>query len=403
MKSELFLSERSPLRSPGGTGIIQEGAFCDPNRPYQMCSSCVMDTTDPGISFDANGKCNYCIRVQKFFSSFDPVGLQSIPSSILELRGSVPNPQYDCIIGLSGGVDSSYLLVKAVEWGLRPLVVHIDAGWNSEIAVGNIYRLVDKLGLDLHTEVIDWDVMRRAQIAFLRSGLSNLDTPQDHVFVSALWRVAIAEGVSTVLSGSNKATESILPRHWGYDSKDGNHILSIFRKFGDGVFDPFPVISAYEFQFGLREKYGIRFASPLDEISYSRNGAVAELTADFGWQDYGGKHYESLWTRYFQGHLLPYRFGYDKRKAHLSSRILNREVTRAEAVAELEEPLYSPHSLKLDEDFVANKLEVASDDLLNLKEAPLAHFSDFPNDARRMKLVSYIKRFEKNLHTAPRV
>lgn len=399
--SPLRLENRDPIRPSLGTEVIQKGAFCNQNRPYQICSNCVMDTTDPEIIFNEEGVCNHCSRVEKFFALFNPVGPRDVPPRVLKVRESAIKSDYDCVLGLSGGVDSSYLLIKAVEWGLRPLVVHIDAGWNAEVAVGNIFRLVDKLGVELHTEVIDWDVMRRAQIAFLRSGLANLDTPQDHVFVSSLWGVAIAEGIPTVLSGSNMATESILPRQWGYDSKDGRHIRSILRKFGEGSFKNFPTISAYEFRYGLREKYGIQVVSPLNEIAYSKSGAASELSRDFGWQDYGGKHYESLWTRYFQGHLLPYRFGYDKRKAHLSSRVWNREITREEAVSQLSEPLYGNHALELDEDFISNKLEIQRAELRRLKETPLSHYSDFPNDARKMRMVTYFKwpaaRIKKSL------
>lgn len=188
-----------------------------------------MDTTDPEITFDEHGVCNHCKGARHFFATNTLGTPEEIPPSAKEALRAKNTSQYDCLIGLSGGVDSSYLLVQAVRWGLRPLVVHIDAGWNSEIAVGNIFRLVDRLGLDLHTEVIDWDVLRRAQIAFLRSGLANLDAPQDHVFFSSLLKVAIEEGVEIILTGSNMATESILPTQWGYNALDGNHIRGVFR------------------------------------------------------------------------------------------------------------------------------------------------------------------------------
>lgn len=354
-----------------------------------------MDTTDPAISFDKDGICNHCTGARKFFSASTLLKPEEIPPSAREALGSGSKSEYDCIIGLSGGVDSSYLLVKAVQWGLRPLVVHIDAGWNSEIAVGNIFRLVERLGLDLHTEVIDWDVLRRAQIAFLKSGLANLDIPQDHVFTASLLKVAIKEGVEVILTGSNMATESILPAQWGYDSLDGKHIHGVFRRFGEGDFQNYPLFSLYQFRYKLFKKYGIRFLNPLNEIEYSKKTALSSLATDFGWQDYGGKHYESVWTKYFQGHLLPYRFGYDKRKAHLSSRIASGELSREDALAELKRPLYDKQALRLDEDFIASKLEIDSEELRSLKEVPLRHYSDYPNDQRRIQVMDEIERMKQ--------
>lgn len=392
MGRTLHFADRSPVRSPlDGNGIVR-GAFCDPNRSYQMCSSCVMDTTDPEITFDEHGVCNHCKGARHFFATNTLGTPEEIPPSAKEALRAKNTSQYDCLIGLSGGVDSSYLLVQAVRWGLRPLVVHIDAGWNSEIAVGNIFRLVDRLGLDLHTEVIDWDVLRRAQIAFLRSGLANLDAPQDHVFFSSLLKVAIEEGVEIILTGSNMATESILPTQWGYNALDGNHIRGVFRRFGDGDFQKYPLFSLKQFRYELPKKYGISFMDPLNEIEYSKKAAMSLLAEEFGWQDYGGKHYESIWTKYFQGHLLPDRFGYDKRKAHLSSRIASGELSRDDALAELEKPLYEERALSLDEDFVASKLEIDPQELSNFKEIPLRHYSDYPNDQRRIRITSFFEK-----------
>lgn len=390
------------MRAPTDGGAILKGAFCDPRRSYQMCSSCVMDTTDPEISFDRDGICNHCTGARKFFSASTLPKPEEIPPSAREALGSGSKSEYDCIIGLSGGVDSSYLLVKAVQWGLRPLVVHIDAGWNSEIAVGNIFRLVERLGLDLHTEVIDWDVLRRAQIAFLRSGLANLDIPQDHVFIASLLKVAIKEGVEVILTGSNMATESILPFQWGYDALDGKHIRGLFGRFGDGDFESYPLFSLYHFRYELSRRYGIRFLSPLNEIEYSKTAALSSLADNFGWQDYGGKHYESLWTKYFQGHLLPYRFGYDKRKPHLSSRIASGELSREDALAELKKPLYEEQALGFDEDFIASKLEIDSEELRRLKELPLRHYSDYSNDQRRIRMLDAVEMMRRQIRPVGR-
>lgn len=403
MKRNLHLEDRRPVKSALDGIEISRGAFCDPRRSYQMCSSCVMDTTDPEIFFDKHGICNHCKGARKFFSTTSLLKPEEIAPSAKEALRLGSKSEYDCIIGLSGGVDSSYLLVQAVRWGLRPLVVHIDAGWNSEIAVGNIFRLVEALGLDLHTEVIDWDVLRRAQIAFLRSGVANLDIPQDHAFIASLLEVAIKEGVKVILTGSNMATESILPVQWGYDALDGRHIDQVFRRFGEGDFQNYPLVSLYQFRYELSKKYGIRFLNPLNEIEYSKATALSSLATDFGWQDYGGKHYESIWTKYFQGHLLPYRFGYDKRKAHLSSRIASGELLKENALEELRKPLYDSQALRLDEDFIASKLEIDSEELRRLKNLPLRHYSDYPNDQKSIRIMDQVERTKQIISASGRL
>lgn len=381
----LDLTSREVIDAPLDGRPIFRGAFCDRSRPYQVCEKCVMDTTDPLISFDPHGVCVYCLRVTDYRQSVVQADSENVPKSIKEVGfQSQKASAHDCIVGLSGGVDSSFLLLKAVRWGLNPLVVHIDAGWNSEAAVMNIQRLVTALNLELRTVVLEWDMVRRSQLAFLRSGLANLDAPQDHFYFATLLKVAKEEGIPLVLLGSNMATESVLPAEWGYDSLDGNHIKSVLRNFGEGDFSQAPISSLYDFTYKQREHYGIRFLQPLNEIFYSRSSAVEKLETEFGWDDYGGKHCESFWTKFFQSAILPKRFGYDKRKAHLSSLILNQEIGRTNALAALSLPLYDKDRLELDTQFIANKLEVTPDALEKLLNQQLAHYSDFPNDVRKM-------------------
>lgn len=392
----LDLTRREVIGAPLDGRSIVRGAFCERSRPYQVCEKCVIDTTDPLIAFDSHGVCFYCLRVADYRQSLVQADSDDVPKSISEVRlHSQKVSAHDCIVGLSGGVDSSFLLLQAVRWGLNPLVVHIDAGWNSEAAVMNIQRLVIALNLELRTVVLEWDMVRRSQLAFLRSGLANLDAPQDHFYFATLLQVAKEEGIPLVLLGSNMATESVLPAEWGYDSLDGRHIKSVLKYFGEGDFSQAPIRSLYDFTYGQRGRHGIRFLQPLNEIFYSRFSAVEKLETEFGWDDYGGKHCESFWTKFFQSAILPKRFGYDKRKAHLSSLILNEEIERTDALSTLALPLYDENRLELDTQFIANKLEIARGTLEKLLNQPLAHYSDFPHDVRRMAGVDLFFRLKR--------
>jgi N-acetyl sugar amidotransferase len=386
--SELNLEIREPIRGALDGSQIQQGAFSKPERVFQICTNCVMDTTDPLMSFSENGLCRYCVE---FGAGGELLGIPNVGTGEFEnplttLRKS-SKARYDCIIGISGGVDSSFLLAKAVESGLRPLAVHVDAGWNSELAVGNIHKLVVSLGVDLVTEVVDWDSVRRLQVAFLASGVANLDTPQDHLFIAGLLRVARRERVGTILSGSNMATESILPESWGYNAMDGKHVKALYRNYWDHNLSGVPVMSLFNYRFLSPLLDRLTIIQPLNQMPYSKSKALEFLMSNFGWVDYGQKHSESIWTRYFQGALLPYRFGYDKRKAHLSSRVLTGEISRREALDELSTALYDPKKLRDDEEFIAKKLELGLDEFLAFKEIPLAHFSDFPNDSEKLALI----------------
>lgn len=361
-----------------------KGAFTENSAVFQQCSNCVMDTTDPLINFDADGLCSYCVRYGPNGERLG-VPLQEREVNALAKFAGSSERKYDCVIGVSGGVDSSFLLSKAVEAGIRPLAVHVDAGWNSETSVGNIHKLVSSLGVDLVTKVIEWDKVRRLQIAFLASGVANLDIPQDHLFIAGLVAVAGKEKIPDILSGSNMATESILPEAWGYDAMDGRHVKAIYRAHWGVGLAGVPLMSLANFRHFSRIFGRLRFHQPLNQLFYSKGLALKYLKENFGWVDYGQKHYESRWTRYFQGALLPYRFGYDKRKAHLSSRILSREISKSEALSWLSGPLYEARTLADDEKYLSSKLELDLEVFLQFKEIPLAHYSDFPNDKIRLE------------------
>ncbi|MBI1394008.1 MAG: N-acetyl sugar amidotransferase [Alphaproteobacteria bacterium] len=356
-------------------------------REYRVCIKCVMDTTDPDITFDADGVCSNCHKFDRELRPYwkpDEAGAAELDALLEQIRSEGAGKRYDCIIGLSGGVDSSYLATRLIEWRLRPLVVHVDAGWNSELAVKNIEIMLSKLGLDLDTVVIDWNEMRDLQRAFLCSNVANQDIPQDHAFTAALVGKALEHGLTYVISGTNFATEGVLPQAWGYDAMDARHIRDIHRRFGEGRLKRFPLLDFHDYYVTMLQQ--LKFIAPLNLMPYDKASAIAHLEQNFGWRYYGGKHYESIWTRWYQAHYLPVKFGYDKRKAHLSSLIVAGSMTREAALAELEKPLYSDNELAHDTAFVAKKLGLTLQELESFIEAPprdYRHFDTHDDDIKR--------------------
>jgi len=284
------------------------------------------------------------------------------------------------IIGLSGGVDSSYLALLSARWGLRPLVVHVDAGWNTAASVRNVRQVVDRLGLDLHTVVINWRAMRNLQRAFLYSGVRNQDIPQDHAFFSSLYRIANKYKIRNVLVGANLTTESILPSSWGKGAMDGRYIRSVARSQGVQRLDSYPLLHLsrhYMLNLGLRRMV---IYKPLDMINYVRSEAIRELEQSVGWMSYGGKHRESLFTSWYQHSYLVRRFGIDKRKAHYSSLIVSGQMTRETALSKLESPTMESLEEKVVSQQVARKLGFSETELFSLVALPEINESEFAND-----------------------
>ncbi len=357
-------------------------------RAYRMCATCVMDTTDPDIRFDEQGRCHHCTGFDRNIRPYwkpTPAGWKELQGIIGEIKAYGRGKPYDCIIGVSGGVNSSYLAVKVVEWGLRPLVVHVDAGWNSELAVRNIEQIVTKLNLDLVTHVVDWEDMRELHLAFLRSNVANQDIPQDHAFFAALYGYAVKSNIRYVISGTNFATESILPQGWGYDAMDARHLKAIHRRFGTKRLRKFPIISFFQYYISFPKIRGMRVVAPLDYIPYSKEAAIRLLERDYGWRYYGGKHYKSRWTRFYQAHYLPAKFGYDKRKAHFSSLIVAGQMTRDEALRELEKPLYTDNELAEDMAFVAKKLGLSMEEMQDFIDQKPRNYDEFPTNRLQVK------------------
>jgi N-acetyl sugar amidotransferase len=353
------------------------------NEPgYQRCVVTLMDTTDPDISFNEHGVSNWVTDVYaRTRRSWDPEGRpEAFQRTIDKIKQAGRGRPYDCILGLSGGVDSSYLAYLAWRAGLRPLVVHTDTGWNSEIAVNNIERIVKTCGFELHTNVIDWHEMADLQRAFLRARVSNQDIPQDHAIFAALYRFAVRNGVRCVLSGSNYATESVLPRAWSYDHRDATHIRAIHRRFGSIPLKSFPIMGHVKFGIEYRLARRMRVVNPLNLVPYERQEAIAILEREFRWKHYGAKHFESRWTRFFQGYWLPAKFGYDKRLAHLSSLILSGQMTRDEALLELGTNSYSSESIQDDKEFILRKLNFAEREFDELFRSPNCSHHDYPTN-----------------------
>ncbi len=305
---------------------------------YKICNTCIMDTTDKDISFDDNGQCFYCKEARRLINNYGYRGKESddhLKQTLDKIKKEQKKAKYDCVIGISGGVDSAYLMHMAVKyWGLRVLAIHVDAGWNSEISVDNIKKLCEKLKIDLQTVVVDWNVMKEVQRAYMFSGVSNLDVPQDHVFFAALYQFAKKHHIKYILTGHNYATESILPKYLVYDSSDWISLKDICKTYGREInLKKYPHMTYFQ---KWRYVKTLKFIRPLNDIEYSKTKAIDELSKEYGWKYYGAKHWESRFTKFFQAYYLPIKFGFDKSRAHLSNLVVNNEMSREEALKELE-------------------------------------------------------------------
>lgn len=350
-------------------------------RDFQICSRCVMDTTDSAIVFDANGVCDHCIT---FDTKVKPnwrtgaFGEQELRTLVQNIKASGKGKDFDCIIGMSGGIDSSYLTYVATEFGLRPLVFHVDAGWNSQVAVNNIEKLVDKLGLDLYTEVIDWQEMRDLQLAYFKSGVPHIDTPQDHAFFATMYRFAEQYNINYILTGANLSTECIRnPIEWMYYQSDSIQLRDIHAKFGTRPLVNYPVTSILRHKIWLPYVKGIKVVRPLNMVEYDKAAAVKLLTEKFGWQPYPQKHFESRFTRFYEGYWLPKKFGFDTRKVQYSSLIVTGQMTRQEALDKLKTPALDDSTVRQEFEYVANKLEISTTELQGYFDAPNKTYRDY--------------------------
>lgn len=368
-------------------------------RPYQVCTRCVMDTSDPEITFNADGVCDHCrnfdaVTSKRWFPGPEGAGIWAEKLDTIKKAGA--GNEYDCIIGLSGGIDSSYLALKAKDWGLRPLVVHVDAGWNSELAVSNIESVVKACNYDLHTIVIDWDEMRDLQFAYLRSSLANQDVPQDHAFFANLYQYAINNKTKYILSGGNIATESIFPTSWHGDAMDAINLKAVHRRFGTRKLKHYKTISLLDYYVIYPFVHGMRTVRPLNYMPYDKEKAIETLRAT-GWRPYGRKHGESRFTKLFQNYYLPEKFGFDKRRPHYASLVVSGQMTRDEALAALAEPLYDEKDLAADLAFFCKKLGITEAQFRQYMSEPNHHYTDFDNWDGRKRVIKVLQNAYRRL------
>lgn len=371
---------------------------------YRQCKRCVMDTDDPNIYFDERGYCNYCNTYLKKKSEeitvrYDTTRLKPL---IDKIKAGGKNKKYDCVLGISGGVDSCYLAYVLKNYGIRVLLVHMDNGWNSEEAVLNIKNVAARLGLDYESYVLDWEEFRDMQLAFLRASVIEAETPTDIAILGVLHRVAARYNVRYIISGSNNATEGFLPRYWHYNSKDSKYMNGILKKFGTKKIRKFPGFGFltevyYKFVKGIEMVYMLNF------FDYHKPEAMKLLQEELGWKYYGGKHYESRYTKFVQSYLLPVKFRLDYRKSTLSNQIMEGKITREQALQELEKLSYDPATINSVIEYVAKKLAISTEELNAIIKLPPKTYRDYPNDEARLEFLYslYRKAFQKKLPVSP--
>lgn len=362
-----------------------------------ICARCVMDTTAPDIEFDEKGNCNFCNHyfkelVKEIFSNDD--GKKRLERLFTKIKKE--NSRYDCLIGLSGGVDSSYVayLVKNI-YGLNPLAIHLDNGWNSELSVANVEQIVKRLNIDLYTHVLDWNEFKDIQISFLKSGISNIEIPTDHAIWAILIKKAAEMNIRYIIAGNNVVTESIMPESWLYGSKDSKIIKAIHKKYGKVKLKRYPSLSITNYVDYLLLR-GMKWIPILNYVPYSKSEAKKVLINDLGWRDYGGKHYESIYTRFFHAYYLPKKFGIDLRKAYLSALVCSGQISRDEALNELSKPPATDDILIKDRDYVIKKLGLTFTEFEEIMNSNNRTYNDYPNNHNIWKKFGGIVRYARN-------
>lgn len=361
------------------------------NKSYQQCTKTVMDNiADPNITFDENGVCNYYYEYfeqEKKYVKKGQEGISFYNKKIAQIKKDGQHKKYDCIVGLSGGVDSSYLAYLAKKEGLRPLIVHFDNGWNSELAVKNIENIISILGFDLYTYVINWEEFKDLQLAYLKASVIDIEVITDHAITATLYQLAAKHRINYFLSGYNIVTEAILPNAWVFNKQDSENIKDIHKKHGNTPLKTFPLLTmAKKRYYSLAMK--VENVTLLNYLDYQKEKVKEVLVNELNWKDYGGKHYESVWTRFYQGYILPEKFKVDKRKAHLSTLICSGQITKNEALEELKQPIYDAEQLAIDTDFVLKKLGLSTTEFDHLMQLPPCPHRNFKTESN-----SYFEKY----------
>lgn len=375
--------------------MIPKGAR-NKHRKYQICVNCVMDTSDSKITFDDEGKCDFC---NDYYKNILPgwkqgtEGKEELKRVSRQIHKAGRGKRYDCIIGMSGGVDSSYLCYIAKEvMHVRPLVYCVDTGWNLNVAVENIERIVKALDLDMYTEVIDWREMRDLQLAFFKAQVPYQDLPQDHAIFAGLYNYAVKNGIKYVLTGANNATECIRPPvEWVYQN-DLTFIKDVHKKFGTVPLKTFPMCSMIKYRGYYTYIRGMKRIAPLNYVKYDKEKAMKFLQDKYGWQPYENKHYENVFTRWYEGYYLPHKFGYDKRRVYFSNEILAGTMTRKEALEELGKGAYPAEKQQEDKEYIAKKLGISVAEFDRIIDGPNKTFADYKNSWRMIQLGTMILR-----------
>lgn len=366
------------------------------SKKFQICTKCVLDSSELSITFNEKGICSFCNDLAQRITERREISKEAFDLVIKQVRKSGVDKAYDCIIGLSGGVDSSYVAYLVKQHGLRPLAVHLDNGWNNELAVANIENICKKLDIDLYTHVIDWEEFRDLQRSFLAAGVANAEAPTDHAIFALLYQLANKFKIKYIFDGVNNATEKPRPTFLGggYIYSDLRQLRGIHRRFGTIPLKTFPLMSFYKKMF-FQKVLKIKQISILDYIVYNKVEAVKLLHEKLNWRDYGGKHHESLFTKWHQVAYLPTRFGFDKRKLHLSDLILDGQLTREQAIKELQNPPIEVGELKNLEEYVQKKLGYTPEEYKELLRSPTKTYMDYPNDEWILKLYYKFKNKSK--------
>lgn len=353
------------------------------NPKYQVCSRCILDTNDyPAITFDNEGVCSVC-------HIYDDLALKTVKRGnqadeamhvmLQEIKAKGKGKEYDCLLGVSGGVDSTYLAWKAKEWGLRPLILHVDNGWNTELSVMNIENLVKKLGFDLFTYVIDWNEIRDLQLSYMKASVLDIDIPTDNAYAAAIFKIANEKNIKYIITGHNTVTEGWLPPTFTHFKYDIINLKAIHKKFGKVPLKTFPYLGVTKGWYYMKIR-GLKTFSPLNWIDYDKNAVKKFIQEELGWRDYGGKHYENIFTRFYQGYILYSKFGIDKRKSHLSTLICSGQITRDEALEEIKKDPYPTEQMLLeDREYLIKKLGLTEQEFQKLMDLPVKKHTDYPS------------------------
>jgi N-acetyl sugar amidotransferase len=368
---------------------------------YQQCTVSVIDNiADPNVSFDGNGVCNYYEEykaAEDYYVLKGEQGKEKLAAEIEKIKQGGKGKKYDCILGLSGGVDSTYLCLLAKEQGLNPLIVHCDNGWNSELAQHNIEQTVNTLGFDLYTYVINWEEFRELQLSYLKASVVDIEVLTDHAFMTVLYEQARKWNIKYVLAGMNVVTEYLLPKYWIYDKGDSVNIKAIQKKFGTkklSELKSFPFLD-YKTKRYCNEVLKMEVITPLNYIEYKYDDVKKRIINELNWRDYGGKHYESIWTRFYQGYILPVKFSIDKRKAHYSNLIFSGQLTKEEAVQKLAQPMLPENIQRDDYDFVLKKFGLTKEQFDTMMQAPRVEHRAFDYQKGFWDTYPFLKPFKK--------